>query len=90
MEEQMGAMTQAIDNAKREADNARQNEEQLKRELVEVKRREMESRMPAKSKAHKKMLSPVTSDVGLATVSATTTTLPARTVAPSRVGNPEE
>eukprot|EP00969_Alexandrium_andersonii_P022229 972958-Alexandrium_andersonii.AAC.1 len=40
MREQLGIMTQAIDNVKREADNTRLNEEQLKRELVEVKRRE--------------------------------------------------
>eukprot|EP00969_Alexandrium_andersonii_P099701 4398161-Alexandrium_andersonii.AAC.1 len=43
MEEQMGIMAQAIHSVKREANNTRQNEEQLKRELVEVKRREIES-----------------------------------------------
>eukprot|EP00969_Alexandrium_andersonii_P022251 974056-Alexandrium_andersonii.AAC.1 len=58
MQEQLGIMTQAIDSAKREAGNARQNEEQLKRELVEVKRREVEIRMAAESKACEKMWYP--------------------------------
>eukprot|EP00969_Alexandrium_andersonii_P062579 2756317-Alexandrium_andersonii.AAC.1 len=55
MEEQMGIMAQAIDSVKRDTDNARKNEEQLKRELIEVKQREMQSRMAAESKAHDKM-----------------------------------
>eukprot|EP00969_Alexandrium_andersonii_P348727 15419679-Alexandrium_andersonii.AAC.1 len=37
IEEQMGVMTQAIDSVKLDADNARKNEEQLKRELVKTK-----------------------------------------------------
>eukprot|EP00969_Alexandrium_andersonii_P361940 15458661-Alexandrium_andersonii.AAC.1 len=67
MEEQMGIMAQAFGSARRGAKNARQNEEQLKRELVEVKRREIEPRMAAESKAHEKMWYPVTSDTELAT-----------------------
>eukprot|EP00969_Alexandrium_andersonii_P092360 4077667-Alexandrium_andersonii.AAC.1 len=43
MEEQIGIMTQAIDSVKLDADNARKTEELLKRELVEMKRREMQS-----------------------------------------------
>eukprot|EP00969_Alexandrium_andersonii_P057667 2541250-Alexandrium_andersonii.AAC.1 len=79
MEEQMGITTQASDSVRREADNARQNEEQIKRELVEVKRREIETRVAAESKAHEKMWYPVTSDATLATVPVATATLPART-----------
>eukprot|EP00969_Alexandrium_andersonii_P185304 8186873-Alexandrium_andersonii.AAC.1 len=41
MEEQMGAMTKAIESVKLDADSARKNAEQLKRELVEMKRREI-------------------------------------------------
>eukprot|EP00969_Alexandrium_andersonii_P014879 649958-Alexandrium_andersonii.AAC.1 len=63
----MGLMTQAIDKVKLDADNARTNEEQLKRELVEIKRREMQSQLTAESKAHGKIWYPVTSDLGVAT-----------------------
>eukprot|EP00969_Alexandrium_andersonii_P086518 3814378-Alexandrium_andersonii.AAC.1 len=59
MEEQMGVMTQAIDSVELDADNARKNEDELKRELVELKRREIQSQMAAESKAHEKMWYPV-------------------------------
>eukprot|EP00969_Alexandrium_andersonii_P209076 9233561-Alexandrium_andersonii.AAC.1 len=58
MEEQMGVMTQAIDSVKLDADKARKNEEQPKRELVELKRREIQSQMAAEPKAHEKMWYP--------------------------------
>eukprot|EP00969_Alexandrium_andersonii_P214436 9469211-Alexandrium_andersonii.AAC.1 len=54
MEEKVGVATQAIDSVKLDADNARRNEEQLKRELVEMKRREIQTRMAAESTAHEK------------------------------------
>eukprot|EP00969_Alexandrium_andersonii_P176111 7786936-Alexandrium_andersonii.AAC.1 len=76
MEEHMGVATQAIDSAKRDADNARKSEEQLRRELVEVKQRELQPHMAAESKAYGKLWYPVGSDVGLATVSAVTATMP--------------
>eukprot|EP00969_Alexandrium_andersonii_P136953 6058618-Alexandrium_andersonii.AAC.1 len=79
MEEQMGSMMQTIDSVKREADNARKNEEQLKRELVDVKRREIQAQLTAESKAHEKMWFPVGGDLGVATVTAATTTVPVRT-----------
>eukprot|EP00969_Alexandrium_andersonii_P098182 4333963-Alexandrium_andersonii.AAC.1 len=88
----MGIMTQAIDSAKLDADKARKNEEQLKREreLVELKRREMQSQMAAESKAHEKIGYPVGGDLGVATVTATTTTIPAGTVTSSGPAEPEE
>eukprot|EP00969_Alexandrium_andersonii_P181529 8022202-Alexandrium_andersonii.AAC.1 len=67
MEEQMGIVTQAIGSVKRDADNARKNDEQLRRGLVEVKQREMQTRVAAESKAHDKLWHPVGGDVGLAT-----------------------
>eukprot|EP00969_Alexandrium_andersonii_P213212 9415310-Alexandrium_andersonii.AAC.1 len=67
MEEQTGIVTQAIDSVKREADNARKNSEQFKRELVEVKRRDIQSCVAAESQAHEKMRYPAGGDVGLAT-----------------------
>eukprot|EP00969_Alexandrium_andersonii_P006176 268087-Alexandrium_andersonii.AAC.1 len=78
MEEQMGAVAQAIDSVKLDADNARKNEEQLKRELVELKCREIQLQMAAESKAHEKMWYPVGGDIGVAAVTAATTTIPAR------------
>eukprot|EP00969_Alexandrium_andersonii_P303142 13399827-Alexandrium_andersonii.AAC.1 len=54
MEQLMGSVTQALESFKVDADNARKNEEQLRNELVEIKRREMQNRMAAESKAHEK------------------------------------
>eukprot|EP00969_Alexandrium_andersonii_P078782 3474139-Alexandrium_andersonii.AAC.1 len=46
--------------------------------------------MAAESKAHEKVWYPVTNDVGIATVMAPTTTVPARTVTSSGPTGPEE
>eukprot|EP00969_Alexandrium_andersonii_P270557 11958962-Alexandrium_andersonii.AAC.1 len=70
----MGSMMRTFDSVKRDAGNARNNEEQLKRELVEMKRREIQSQLTAESKAHEKMWYPVGGDLGVATVTAATTT----------------
>eukprot|EP00969_Alexandrium_andersonii_P114866 5079745-Alexandrium_andersonii.AAC.1 len=82
-------MTQALESFRIDADNARKNEEQLKNELVEIKRREMQNQMAAESKALEKAWHPVTTDVGIATVTAPATTMPVRTVTSSGPAGPE-
>eukprot|EP00969_Alexandrium_andersonii_P349671 15431578-Alexandrium_andersonii.AAC.1 len=67
MQEQLGIMIKVIDSVEREADNARQNEERTKGELIEMKRREAETRMAAESKARGKMWYPVLNDAAVAT-----------------------
>eukprot|EP00969_Alexandrium_andersonii_P260056 11498436-Alexandrium_andersonii.AAC.1 len=54
MEEQLSRTSQAIGEVRREADNARQNEEKMKRGLAEPKRREAEARLAIESKALEK------------------------------------
>eukprot|EP00969_Alexandrium_andersonii_P369367 15474986-Alexandrium_andersonii.AAC.1 len=54
MEQQLSHVSQAIGEARREADKARQNEERMKRELAESKRREAEARLAIESKALEK------------------------------------
>eukprot|EP00969_Alexandrium_andersonii_P131795 5828660-Alexandrium_andersonii.AAC.1 len=45
MDDLLSRVPQAIGDVRREADNARQNEERMKRELAESKRREAEARL---------------------------------------------
>eukprot|EP00969_Alexandrium_andersonii_P103873 4583166-Alexandrium_andersonii.AAC.1 len=67
MDRQMSALTQTLEAVRLDAVNAHKNEEQLRNELVEIKRREMAAQMAAETKAHEKVWHPVGSDVGLAT-----------------------
>eukprot|EP00969_Alexandrium_andersonii_P142958 6320401-Alexandrium_andersonii.AAC.1 len=55
-----------------------------------MKRREMQSQLAAESKAHEKMWFPAGSDLGVATVTAATATVPVRAVTSSGPVEPEE
>eukprot|EP00969_Alexandrium_andersonii_P305933 13523319-Alexandrium_andersonii.AAC.1 len=55
-----------------------------------MKRRGIQSQLTAESKARGKMWYPAGGDLGVATVTAATTTVPARAVASSGPAEPEE
>eukprot|EP00969_Alexandrium_andersonii_P220135 9722282-Alexandrium_andersonii.AAC.1 len=67
MDQQMGVLAQTLEAVKLDAVNAHRNEEQLRNELVEIKRRELAARMAEETKAQQKVWHTVGNDVGLAT-----------------------